>query len=651
VRSHFQHHRVAGRPASRRGHRRFYCESLEQRLLLSTASLVSDIAPGADSSFAPSDTAEVALGNKFIFAATDDTHGIEPWVSDGTTTSMLADINPGSGSSNPDSFVVGNGVVYFTANDGTSTQIWKTDGTPGGTTKVTNIPSTPDTSSGAVFTLFTGSTLYFTEDGDNQTSSLWATNGTPGAEQELTNFGGEQNSDPTLIEGYNGNLYFAADPAQNLWTSNGTVSGTTAVAATGFSPSGDFVTDDGAVLNGLFYFGAFGANGTQLWSSDGSAAGTSPVGNTVFNGSDLLQDFTVSGNTLYFLCSTATSGFQIFSTDGLTVDQVTSFANSNTGDIRDLTDVNGTLYFDASETSSTKTLYKLVNGTPVQVPLPSDGSGTGAGFLTNVNGTVFFNGLTASGTSTLFSSDGNTISVVTGDPGTDPMGLVNVNGTLFYSSDDPATGAEPHSAIPSTTPPPPPVSTPTVNITESASSINQGEKTRVVFTAVVTDGVGEEFAWNIKGSGPFISTGKTDHISPSYAKSDPGDYTIDVQVTTADKQVITGSTILTVKTVNPDVTVKAIPKHPTYNPLKAVTFRATWKHPGVDNTFTVLWTVTNLVTDEVVDSSTQSVGKARKSIIMEHFLAPALYGVTAQVTDNFGASGTEGATVNLSPIG
>ncbi len=648
------HRRNVGGSASLRRHRRFYCESLEQRVLLSTAMLVKDINPGTGSSFLPNDFGEAELGNKLIFAATDGSDGIEPYVSDGTPdgTKMLADINPGSGGSDPESFFPGDGVVYFTANNGTSTQIWKTDGTPAGTMQVTNIASMPDTSGGAVFTLFTGNLLYFTEDGDNQTSSLWVTNGVPGTEQELTNFGSESNSDPELLGGLNGRLLFSAGNSY-LWTSDGTVAGTTMVAASAFGEIDPFI-DAGIVYNDKFYFGAGATDGNSyglyLCSSDGTDDGTALVGDMAFGGSDELQDFTISGNTLYFLCSTSTSGFQIFSTDGQTVTQVTSFANSKSADISDLTDVNGTLYFGYGAGGTSKTLYKLVGGTPTQVPLPSDGSGMAVTSLTDVNGTVFFEAFSAGmgGDETLFSSDGNSSSAVGGDAGTSPQRLIDVNGTLFYSSDDPGTGTELHSAIPSTTPPPPPVQTPTVDITESASSINQGEKEKVVFTATLSEGEGKRFEWDATGGGEVKSTGKTDHISVSYAKSDPDVYPVSVQVTTEDNQVITATTTLTVKNVDPTVTsVQASPKHPKFNSQKPVKFRAMWTDPGVNDTFDVLWTVTDLQSNLVVDTVTQSVQKARKSVIAELFVVPGLYSIAAQVMDNFGGNGMKTTTVDF----
>jgi len=76
----------------------------------------------------------IKFGNKYIFSISNDEHGAElAKLEDGKIT-LLADIYPGAESSNPNHFVILNGLVYFAAitpeEEGT---IWRTDGTISGT--------------------------------------------------------------------------------------------------------------------------------------------------------------------------------------------------------------------------------------------------------------------------------------------------------------------------------------------------------------------------------------------------------------------------------------------------------------------------------------------------------------------------------------
>ena len=74
----------------------------------------------------------MSLKGTLIFSATDATHGDELWKSDGTGggTVLLKDINPGVTGSRPRSLTVVGNTVFFTATDAThGTELWKTDGT------------------------------------------------------------------------------------------------------------------------------------------------------------------------------------------------------------------------------------------------------------------------------------------------------------------------------------------------------------------------------------------------------------------------------------------------------------------------------------------------------------------------------------------
>src|SRR2546430_5577093 len=109
-----------------------------------------------------------------LFAADDGMRGIELWRTDGTATgtALVKDINtagnsfPGaSGTPFPTELVFFNGAWFFSADDGvTGTELWKSDGTPGGTVRVKDINLTPGaTSSPTGFTVF-NNTLAFSAD-------------------------------------------------------------------------------------------------------------------------------------------------------------------------------------------------------------------------------------------------------------------------------------------------------------------------------------------------------------------------------------------------------------------------------------------------------------------------------------------------------
>ncbi|MFM6191780.1 hypothetical protein [Planktothrix sp.] len=69
-----------------------------------------------------------AINNTLYFPLTDPNYGTELWMSNGTETGtmMVADINPGKGSSNASIPVDVNGILYLTADDGIhGNELWK----------------------------------------------------------------------------------------------------------------------------------------------------------------------------------------------------------------------------------------------------------------------------------------------------------------------------------------------------------------------------------------------------------------------------------------------------------------------------------------------------------------------------------------------
>ena len=206
-----------------------------------TTVMVKDLDPGnvagVPNSSAPLLLEAVFIKNHFIFTAKTATEGTELWTSDGTAggTVLLKDINPGPGSSSPrllpvinysglingaatldfdnlfDRTTLFNGSIFLIADDGTNgQQLWKTDGTPGGTSMVKNIGGTNGGVSGSYF--YTNSGLYFDANDVTHGDEPWFTDGTSANTNMVYDVNpGALGSSPNFEFIFNNQLFFSAD--------------------------------------------------------------------------------------------------------------------------------------------------------------------------------------------------------------------------------------------------------------------------------------------------------------------------------------------------------------------------------------------------------------------------------------------------------
>ena len=212
--------------------------------------------------------------------------------------------------------------MYLRADDGAhGTELWRSDGSEGGTTMVKDIY--PGTNSSDVANLSNiGTTLFFEANDGTHGGELWRSDGSEGGTKMVKDIDpGAGSSFPAELTNLGGELYFAADDGTHgvqLWRSDGTEGGTSMVVQ--LNPTGPGLDGNGntpmTIYNGRLYFRASDgstAHGQELWSSDGTAAGTSMV-QDIFPGTGSSQpgDFTISNGLLFFSADDGTSGRQIW---------------------------------------------------------------------------------------------------------------------------------------------------------------------------------------------------------------------------------------------------------------------------------------------------------------------------------------------------
>ena len=237
------------------------------------------------------DGREVFVGaGVILFAGADAGNGLELWRSDGAaaSTGLLMDINPGRNSSNPGGMVALGPWVYFFADDGVrGFELWRTDGTTARTELVADIcPGSCDGLPGRYggarsrrFATPLGDELYFTGNDGTHGWELWRTDGTPaGTSMVVDLWPGGYGTGPLELTVLDGVLYFStadAGPAR-LWRSDGSAAGTTVVAELGPDQPYSGIEPSGLVALGhTLYFTLWHESyGTEVWKSDGTEAGT-----------------------------------------------------------------------------------------------------------------------------------------------------------------------------------------------------------------------------------------------------------------------------------------------------------------------------------------------------------------------------------------
>jgi len=316
------------------------------------------------------------LGQRWVFFADDGVHGREPWLTDGTAagTHLLADICPGACGTAGEPLLTLPAVdplpdrLLLTAQvPDLGTELWVTDGTPGGTSLVRDLcdgPCDADPRDATVKYFFPdfSAVATFTASTSDGTRALWRSDGTPQGTVRLTPpgvsasiglqldgffaasdaaFGDEIwttegtpettaiwrdlqreadiGSYPLPVAAAGSKLLFTAfDPLhkRQLWASDGTAAGTVRIPI--LAPDRDFFTLPAASLGENAVFVARGRNAakTALWASDGSAAGTVPLTPPEVEAGFFLPPSVLGGTRAVFFANDAEHGTELWASDG-----------------------------------------------------------------------------------------------------------------------------------------------------------------------------------------------------------------------------------------------------------------------------------------------------------------------------------------------
>jgi|GEM_PF-1495141 len=310
------------------------------------------------SSFSPGPENLTVIGDTTYFSLNtfgDGGLGRELWQTDGTSagTTLVKDIYPGIGSSNPWSFTEVDGELFFGAYDGLrGRDLWKSDGTESGTQRISDAPKTTEGSAPRFLTSQGDTAFFFAREASGQ-RHLWKSDGTTDGTEIVKDSVSEDFSRYPLAATVGEQIFFVAsdDSGDSLWETDGTTAGTVVVKSFGDSldfeemvSAGDQVflltsdrlwvsdgTEEGTVQLeadiGSFFSGFpsrpvgfqgevyFRTYANDIWKSDGTEAGTTILKSLPGSlGQD--RSFKVVGDSLYFTILNDSPIDELWKTDG-----------------------------------------------------------------------------------------------------------------------------------------------------------------------------------------------------------------------------------------------------------------------------------------------------------------------------------------------
>jgi ELWxxDGT repeat protein len=244
------------------------------------------------------------------------------WTTDistsGTRRAVPAPCAPCSAVRVGDAIVGPGGKLFYVIEDIVDrfTQLWVSDGTAAGTTKLLEGPGRFD--GGPIRSLARlGSRLIFAAADPGHGQELWVSDGTVGGTRRLADLRpGPLPSSPEELTAVGGRVFFSADDGRTgreLWATDGTPAGTKRVADLRPGSRSSVPQTLTAIGNRLVFAADDGKHGLEVWSSDGTAAGTRLASDVqVGRLPSSPSDFVALGSDLLFVASRLATGRELF---------------------------------------------------------------------------------------------------------------------------------------------------------------------------------------------------------------------------------------------------------------------------------------------------------------------------------------------------
>ncbi|MFZ6010091.1 MAG: ELWxxDGT repeat protein [Bacteroidota bacterium] len=361
-----------------------------------------------------------AVDNLLYVVVYGDYDELDLWRTDGTAAGTTKLIDPAAYFPYYESYMpvmAGSGGLLYTATQGPELhgfKLYRSDGTAAGTFLLNDIFQ-PTGDSSPMHLADVNGELYFSTEiltpEYEYDIGLWKTDGTEAGTVRLADFA---NSIDNLVN-VNGTLYFVADEYYyEIWKR--TEDGVEAVTSFLFDQHPEALTN----INGTLFFRTLPDG---LWKSDGTEPGTIMVKNLKTPSETQQSEMVVMNGSIYFIASDVVHGMELWKSDGTEAGTVMVRDIQPPGLLQPayLTVSNNRLFFIADDGTHGYELWKS-DGTAAGTVMVKD-IRTGdfpeqywgwadIGKLENVNGTIYFDALNQEAEHELWKSDGTAAGTV-----------------------------------------------------------------------------------------------------------------------------------------------------------------------------------------------------------------------------------------------